>query len=256
MNQMKALYLAVLLLLSTNLFAANLTIYASENPPLNYLDKDGKPAGHSVDIVEEIMKRVGETSKIQIVPWARGFNEIQQNSNVVLFSTARNEEREKLFKWVGPVLVAENVLLKKKTSKIAVSTIEEAKKVKSIGTVRDNSREKLLKDLGFTNLVDVTKVEQNIQKLMADRIDLMIISSLAWRELAAKAGLKADDFEEAVVVSQNHGYIAFSKDTPDETVRKWNEAYTAMVKDGTVKKILDKWLPGANAESFIRKHVK
>lgn len=246
----------MLLLLSTNLFAANLTIYASDNPPQNYLDKDGKPAGHAVEIVEEIMKRVGETSKIQIVPWARGFNEIQQNSNVVLFSTARTEEREKLFKWVGPVLVAENVLLKKKTSKIAISTIEDAKKVKSIGTVRGNSREKLLKDLGFTNLADVTKVEQNIQKLAADRIDLMIISNVVWRQLATMADLKPDDFEEAFVVNQNIAYIAFSKDTPDETVRKWNDAYTAMVKDGTVKKILDKWLPGANADIPIRKHIK
>lgn len=253
---MKTLCVAMLLLISTNLVAANLTIYASDNPPQNYLDKDGKPTGHAVEIVEEIMKRVGETSKIQIVPWARGFNEIQQNSNVVLFSTARTEEREKLFKWVGPVLVAENVLLKKKTSKIAISTIEDAKKVKSIGTVRGNSREKLLKDLGFTNLADVTKVEQNIQKLAADRIDLMIIGNVVWRQLAATADLKPDDFEEAFVVNQNIAYIAFSKDTPDETVRKWNDAYSAMVKDGTVKKILDKWLPGANADIPIRKYIK
>lgn len=253
---MKTLCVAMLLLISTNLVAANLTIYASDNPPQNYLDKDGKPTGHAVEVVEEIMKRVGETSKIQIVPWARGFNEIQQNSNVVLFSTARTEEREKLFKWVGPVLVAENVLLKKKTRKIAISTIEDAKKVKSIGTVRGNSREKLLKDLGFTNLADVTKVEQNIQKLAADRIDLMIIGNVVWRQLAATADLKPDDFEEAFVVNQNIAYIAFSKDTPDETVRKWNDAYTAMVKDGTVKRILDKWLPGANADIPIRKYIK
>jgi len=52
MNQTKALHLAVLLLLSTNLSAAKLMIYGSDNRPINYLDEDGKPAGHSVEIVE------------------------------------------------------------------------------------------------------------------------------------------------------------------------------------------------------------
>lgn len=253
---MKILVLTVLLLLSSTVFAQKLRLYASDNPPINYLDKNGKAAGHSVEIVEELMKRVGDNSKIEIVPWARGYLEIQRKNNVALFTMTRNEEREKLFKWVGPLLVTENVLIKKKTNAINVSTVEDAKKVKAIGTVRGESREKTLLDLGFDNLENVTQTEQNIHKLMADRIDLMVISNLVWRQMVALAGLKPDDFEETVVVDENRSYLAFSKETPDEIISKWNDAYAAMVKDGTVKKILNKWLPGANAESLIKKYIK
>ena len=48
-----------------------LTIYTEESRPVNFTE-NGVLQGSSVEIVREVQKLVGDTSTIQVVPWARG----------------------------------------------------------------------------------------------------------------------------------------------------------------------------------------
>jgi len=49
-----------------------LKIYTEDSPPGNYA-LNGKPAGMAMEIVREILNRLGEDADIKIVPWARGY---------------------------------------------------------------------------------------------------------------------------------------------------------------------------------------
>jgi polar amino acid transport system substrate-binding protein len=109
------------------------TLLTENTPPVNYLDANGKPAGLSVELVREMAKRVGHSGRIKVVPWARGYKDLQAKPNIALFSTYRSVARESLFKWVGPLLVKEAVLYRKKGSDIRLSTLDDAKKVGAIG---------------------------------------------------------------------------------------------------------------------------
>lgn len=79
----------------------SLSIYCEFDPPFQFLDASGSPTGYAVGLVREIQKRVGNTDPIEIVPWARGHNDVLKKPNIVLFSMARTAERENLFRWVG-----------------------------------------------------------------------------------------------------------------------------------------------------------
>ena len=75
-----------------------------EYPPYNYSDPQGQPTGLAVDLLQMIWQHSGVTPQpVRILPWARGYYLLTQKPNVVLFSTARTEAREDLFKWVCPI---------------------------------------------------------------------------------------------------------------------------------------------------------
>ncbi|MFT6984273.1 MAG: polar amino acid transport system substrate-binding protein [Psychromonas sp.] len=231
-------------LINATVIASELIIYTEENPPSQYTDDTGQLTGFAVEIMEEIKNRIGETAKIEMRPWARAYSEIQQKNNIVVVGMTRNAEREDLFKWVGPLGISRVVLVGRKGSSEKIKTVEDAKKVERIGTVHMDSKEMLLQQMGFMNLDYVVTPDQNVKKLMIGRVDLFVTSNLAWKILVVKAGFKIDDFEETIILDDNPVYIAFSKQVSDNVIKKWKETYRDIAKDGSLKKIYSKWLPG------------
>lgn len=142
-----------------SVIAQRLTLLTEELPPLNFTDQ-GALTGLSVDVVHEIQRRVGNTDPIEVVPWARGYKDIQEMPNTVLFSTTRTEDRERLFQWVGPLARWEYVFYKKRGSPITLDTLDAARDVGSIATYRDDARKQFLKERGFTNLDSCTKTDE------------------------------------------------------------------------------------------------
>ena len=112
-----------------------LEISTGELPPYSYTINN-QLTGLAVDIVREIQKRVKNTQKIRVFPWNRGYNMTLKKKGYALFTTARTKQREKLFKWVGPITNLKLVML---TDYIIPKQIQESfnehvKLVKDIGT--------------------------------------------------------------------------------------------------------------------------
>ena len=228
--------LILVLALSFQTFATEVKVYTEDKPAANYL-KDGKLTGISVEIVQEIMKRIKSTTAIEVLPWARAYDTLQKDANVALFSTSRTEQRENLFKWVGPVVSKDWVLMAKRDSKIKINSIEDAKKVRLIGTYREDSKEQYLKSLNFTNLESVSEDNLNPKKLLSNRIDLWITAKSDYKLAIDNEKLNPKDFRIAFTVKKQDLFIAFSKQTDDATVKVWQKAYDSMVKDGSLAKI-------------------
>ncbi|UCF01351.1 MAG: transporter substrate-binding domain-containing protein, partial [Deltaproteobacteria bacterium] len=123
---------------------AELTILTENLPPLNYVD-NGVLVGPSVDTVREIQRRVGSHEEIKVYPWARAYQMALEKENVVLFGMTHTDVRHDQFKWIGPLATKRDILVAKKGSGITINSLEDAKKVKRIGTLRDDTRERLLK---------------------------------------------------------------------------------------------------------------
>jgi len=229
-----------LFVLATNALALDLQIITEIAPPLNYTDngtEEGKVIGTSTEIVQEIQKRIGDTTRIEVMPWARGYNIVQSKPNVMLYSTTRTEAREVLFKWVGPIAKNEWVFFAKKGSGIKIASLDDAKKVGSIGAYRDDVREQFLKEKGFTNLDTASDPLTLVKKLMAGRNDLLVSDILEGALTAKDAGFDPSELEPVFTIKKADLYCAFSKGTPDEVVAQWQKALDAMKADGTLKKI-------------------
>jgi len=235
------LILASVLLASVHpVLSAELTILTENLPPLNYL-KDRVLVGPSVEIVKEIQRRVGSHEQIKVYPWARAYKMALQNENIVLFGMTHTEERDDKFKWIGPLATKRDILAAKKDSGIRIKSLEDAKKVKRIGTLRDDTRERLLKKLGFSNLESVSDEQLNAKKLVLGRIDLWAYKKPGLETVCELAGVDYGKIEEVYHLREIYVSIAFSKKTQDSIVQKWRTAFNEMLADGTILKIRNKW---------------
>ncbi len=162
---------------------------------------------------------------IKMVPWARGYLLVQQKKNTVLFTMSKTKEREHLFKWVGPIFRSRQVLVGLADSPIKIASLEDAKKY-SIGTIRDDVGENSLIKAGFDweKLKSVAGLEQNINKLLFNRVDLICQSEASIRDVINMKNYDASQFKTVFVVTEKGNYYAFHKDTPDELIRSFQHA--------------------------------
>lgn len=252
----KSFIVGILIALACGLVAAQpLTLYTENDPPSQFVGPDGELTGYTVELVRGIQRLVGNKDEIKIVPWARGYQTALTEPNVVLFLMARTAERNTLFQWVGPVLELEYGLYGKAGSKVRPASLEEAKKLRSIGVYRDDVRDQILTKAGFTNLERVNNNIANVEKLMSGRVDLYASSSLTFGVEAVEAGFQPADLKLVLPFQKTQLYIAVSKGTPAKLVKDWNAALGKMRQDASWQKILKKYypqskLPGAAITAF------
>ena len=223
--------------------AQGLIVLTENNPPSSFIGPDGKPTGYGVEIVSEIQKRLKIQDKIEIYPWARAYHTIVNKSGVVVFTMVRTKEREPLFQWVGPILEHDWILIGKKTSNLKLTSFEDGKKLRSIGVVRGYASDKYLTSQGFTNLQRLSDYSTMVKMLERQRIPVLVSSSMTYKSEIIEQGLKPEDFEVLIKFKTVQLYIAHSKANNKEMVAAWQQAFDAMKKDGTVTKLMAKWLP-------------
>lgn len=240
MKKLVLVFTFLALIVNQSAVCNELTVLTEDLPPLNYID-NGVLVGPSVEIVREIIKRLGTKEQIQVYPWARAYKMALEENNVVLFGMTYTEVRKDKFKWVGPLAIKRDILVGKKNSSLKIETLEDAKKVRRIGTLLDDTRGRMLESLGFTNLEPVSDEKLNAQKLAINRIDLWAYKIPGLRTVCDLAGVDYREFEEIYHLREIELMIAFSKKTPDAIVKKWNEAFNGMSTDGTVLQIRKKW---------------
>jgi polar amino acid transport system substrate-binding protein len=240
MKRFSALLVFLMLVTTQAASSTELTVLTENLPPGNFV-RDGELVGSSVEIVKEIQKRVGSSVEILVYPWARAYRMALEDENIVLFSMTYTEERHDKFKWVGPLATKRDILVAKKGSVIKIDTLEDAKKVERIGTLRDDTRERFLKQHEFTNLESVSDEQLNARKLMRGRIDLWAYKIPGLKTVCELAGIDYDEVEEIYSLREIDISIAFSKKTSDAIVHTWRKAFNDMLADGTISRIRNKW---------------
>ena len=221
---------------------AKLTFITEELPPYNYT-KNGRVTGSTTQVVREIALRLGIDHDIQVMPWARGYQRLLREPNVVLFTTARSPERENLFHWVGPLYVSQLAFYARRDDPRIIDSLETAKQVGAVATYRDDSGEQILKALGFSNLDISNSPTNDLLKLLAGRVDLWFFHSIGAHQVAKQAGIDSKALRLAYTHQKYYSYIAFSKQTSPVIVQQWQAALDDMKADGSFWWLTRKWLP-------------
>ncbi len=230
-------WLAVMWLAAACCRAEPLQILTDDSPPVTLI-KDGAPAGWAVDVVREIERRVKETSEIRLVPWARAYHAALHEANVAIFATMWTEGRAPLFQWVGPLQTLHLSFYGRAGEGLDITSMEDARKLKSIGVTRQFAVDEELTRLDFTNLDRVERPGQMVEKLLSGRNDMFasddgFVSPMVLKTLNVAASDIVKKYEFKTVKT----YIAFSKDTSPETVKAWQTALDEMRADGTFARL-------------------
>jgi polar amino acid transport system substrate-binding protein len=226
---------------------ASIDIVTEEFPPFNYTDK-GRLTGYATEVVEAVLAEAGVKGTFHMVPWARAMNWAQGKENVLIFSIARNEERENKFKFVGQITEGENYFYALKARNIELSSLESAKKF-VVGVVHDDIKEAMLIKQGFElnkNLISVQSSEQNYRKLKTGRIDLWPMNSVTMRYVVRQSGDEPDWTIEPVLKIDSiflypGDFMAFGLKTSDAVVEAFRQALDRVKASGKFKEISAKW---------------
>jgi len=220
---------------------SGLRIITEEFYPFNYLDENDRITGQSTEVVAGILDRLNQKANIEMMPWSEGYNIVLSEPGGVLYSATRTDERENLFKWVGPVASYDYMLYAKNGSGIGINSLEAAKKVGSIVVVRDDARHQFLEMNGFENLILCEKNNECLNQLMAGKAELWLGSSVDAERIAVEGGFIPLDLEAVYPVRSVEMYLAFNPATTDDVINKWQDALDSMKRDGTYDNILLKY---------------
>ncbi|MBC3365163.1 ABC transporter substrate-binding protein [Pseudomonas sp. SWRI154] len=237
---------ATLLLAGTARATDTSLVLLTENfPPYNMAKngknfaQDGNIHGIAVDIVREIFKRADISYSLTLrFPWERIYKLALENPGYGVFVMARLPEREKLFKWVGPIGPDDWVMLAKTDSKITLDSLDQARQYK-IGAYKGDAIAETLAKQGLNPIV-VLRDQDNARKLMKGQIDLWATGDPAGRYLARQEGVS--DLRTVLRFNSAELYLALNKDVPDEVVARLQKALDELRKEGAVDAIMARYL--------------
>jgi polar amino acid transport system substrate-binding protein len=221
-------------------------VLLTENFPPYNMAKNGKNFaqdeninGIAVDIVREMFKRANVTYSLTLrFPWERVYKLALENPGYGAFVMARLPDRERLFKWVGPIGPDDWIMLAKADSKISLETLEDARKYR-IGAYKGDAIAETLAKQGLKPIV-VLRDQDNAKKLVSGQIDLWATGDPAGRYLARQDGVNG--LKTVLRFNSAELYLALNKNVPDETVAKLQAALDQLRKDGMVDEIMGRYL--------------
>ncbi|WP_339498205.1 ABC transporter substrate-binding protein [Pseudomonas silesiensis] len=223
----------------------DLVLLTENFPPYN-MAKNGKNFaqdenidGIAVDIVREMFKRADITYSLTLrFPWERIYKIALEKPGYGVFVMARLPDREKLFKWVGPIGPDDWIMLAKADSKITLNTLNDARKYK-IGAYKGDAIAETLAKQGLKPVV-VLRDQDNAKKLVNGQIDLWATGDPAGRYLARQDGVTG--LKTVLRFNSAELYLALNRNVPDDAVAKLQAALDQMRKDGVVEEIMARYL--------------
>ncbi|SDH04641.1 polar amino acid transport system substrate-binding protein [Pseudomonas benzenivorans] len=225
-----------------SLQAEPLHLYTEEYPPLNY-SQDGEATGLATEVVREIMRRTGQSASIEVVPWARGYQQARVRPATGLFVTMRTAEREALFQWVGPLARATTGFYALRSARLRIAGLDDARRLGPIAVPRDWYSHQHLQAAGFVNILPVTGPLQVIRMLKRGRVKLMVLDNLSLNALLTQGGIRPGEVQLLYSFMHNDAYIAFSPQTDAALIARWQAELDAMKGDGSFAALYRKWLP-------------
>lgn len=221
-------------------------VLLTENFPPYNMAADGKNfatdahiQGIAADLVREMFKRADIPYNLTLrFPWERIYKLALEKPSYGVFVMARLPEREKSFKWVGPLGPDDWIMLARPDSPIKLDSLEQARKYK-IGAYKGDAIEVSLTEKHM-NPVIALRDQDNASKLKAGEIDLWATGDPAGRYLARQLGIT--DLKTVLRFNSASLFLALNKNTPDAVVARLQKALDEMRSQGFVDEVMGRYL--------------
>ena len=212
--------------------------------PMGFKDDKGEVVGFDIDLAKEVSKKIGKEITFQSIDWS--MKETELNSGKIDFiwnGYTITKEREEKVSFTTPYLDNRQVIITLSDSKInSKADLKNAKvgaQNESSAVDAINKEAELLKSFKDGKVYTFETNNDALMDLEAKRIDAVVADEILVRYYISKKGadkykILKDDFG-----SETYG-VGIRKD--DKTLlEKVNKAFEDMKKDGTAKKISEKW---------------
>ena len=225
--------------------AERLYIFTENYPPYN-ASASGKGFAHGEeditgicsDMVKAMLDRVDYDYVMKMRAWSYAYDWVQERENHGLFCTARTDEREDLFQWVGPLASIKWTLFAAPDSDLSLNSLEDARELQIAGYKGDVMSEFLVKE-GF-NVAMGLSGDVNTRRLMLGQADLWVTDGLVG-PLVAEEEHGITGLKPVLVFRETPMYLALSKDTDPAIVADLQQALDAARADGEIAAITQRY---------------
>ncbi|MEY4632507.1 MAG: hypothetical protein RIQ81_2627 [Pseudomonadota bacterium] len=217
-------------------------IVATELAPYAWSGPDG-PKGVMVELVQAMAKKVGHSGKVDLISWNRAQQMTASASGGaprLILPLIRSPERESRYQWILPLIEDETVFLTMKGKRPAVNSRADLANLR-VGVLDGSPLEPWL-EREKTGAVDAAPTQAiNARKLYAGRIDAWFVVRMVGLYEFKAAGFDVKQLEQGFSLRPIVLYLAASPGFPSTAAKSWRDAFEAIKKDGTYKRILDRY---------------
>jgi polar amino acid transport system substrate-binding protein len=218
--------------------AAALMLLTEENPPFSFTDK-GNLQGSATQIVRDMAARAGVPATFEVLPWDKAYVRAQGQKDACLFATARLENRERLFLWVGPIATNPWAVYARSDFAVPIRSVKDLAPYR-IGTVLRDAKNDFLRERAVGELSAVRADAQNPARLLLprdhpDHIDLWITDLHAGRDVARTANVTG--IKVVFIANEQPLYLACNPQTDRKVVKALADALEGMRLDGALSRI-------------------
>ncbi len=227
------------LLLSAGVKAQPYQVVTEEWAPYNYM-QDNQLTGMATEIVRAIMARTGDAFELVLLPSMRATLALDSRPKTIMYSMFRSAERERLYKWVGPIIEESIYPYQLAHGRPPLYSLEQLLRVEQITTRHAGLIPDTLLALGFNNLdKSATESQQLYRMLLAGRTGVIVGDTDAGvayysRQLHIAPGTLR---QVPVEIYRSSLYIAFSRDCDDTLVAAWANALEQLRQTGELERI-------------------
>ncbi|MFO7735130.1 MAG: transporter substrate-binding domain-containing protein [bacterium] len=230
MFNLNRFFLLFLLFFTINpfLFSKTLKVGVYENNPKVYVDEKGNPSGIFVDVINEIAKENHWQLEFVSAKWVELVRLIEKNEIDVLLDAALTEERTGKMKFNKlPLLKSWIQIYTLSSNRI---NFESELKGKKIGMLTGSKQEEFFEDYYPDFNIDMHRYisyKDSVAGLKNHEVDAIVVSRFFYF-----SNLRSSEIVPAPVVFKPNGlYFAFSNDTEDEVITKFDKAISELKND-------------------------
>lgn len=203
----------------------------------NFEHDESNISGICTEIVKEIFQRAELEYKLKLRQWSYAFDYAKKQPNRGVFCTSRTDERNDLFKWVGPMVTNDWVIFGLDNFKGSIKSDQDLKNYK-VGGYKGDALSNYLKNKNI-KVSELTDDRLNPKRLKDGMIDLWVSSKYTGPKLARDAGI--NNLKVIYTIKESELYLALHKGTDDQWINKLNDELSKLKSSGIVKDITRKY---------------
>ncbi len=216
-------------------------------PPYIYLNNDGTPTGIDVEIATEAFRRMGYAARFEVIDWEQKTALVESGAIDCIWGCFSMQGRETLYRWAGPYMVSRQVVAVNADSSIQSLSDLAGKTVMVQSTSKPEGIFLSGSDPRIPQTVEVFSIEdRNVQYAM---LACGYVDAIAAHETAILQYMK-DNYavfrilEEPLLVTGLG--VAFAKNDSRGLDHQLNDTFAQMREDGTLERIVGKYLEHAS----------
>jgi signal transduction histidine kinase len=208
-------------------------------PPYELVDKNGQPAGFTVDLLRAIAEVMGMKVEISLGEWAQRHDDLKNGKIDMTLGMNYSEERDKIFDFTSPHTIVQQAIFARRDAPVA-RTLEELRGKKVI-LHRNGIMHERLRKLGFEqDLIFADTPAGTLRKLASGEGDYALVALLPGMYI-----IRENKLTNLVPVARNVASFKFSfavREGDTELLSRLNEGLAILKKTGQYQIIYDKWL--------------